>query len=82
MIEEKIIKNNGEILTKRYLRGKLLGKGAFAKCYEVTESNSKKVFAAKIINKNNLEKNKARQKVGFILRCFYIIIFPFKIVDF
>lgn len=62
-IEEKIQKTTGEIIIKRFLRGKLLGKGAFARCYEVTESTTKKVYAAKIISKNILEKNKARQKV-------------------
>jgi hypothetical protein len=34
IIEEKIIKHNGEVLVKKYLKGKFLGKGGFAKCYE------------------------------------------------
>ena len=63
IIEEKIPKPNGEILTKRYLRGKFLGKGGFARCYEITEMHTKKSFAAKIISKTTLVKNKARQKV-------------------
>ena len=36
IIEEKITKPNGEQVVKKYLRGKVLGKGGFAKCYEVT----------------------------------------------
>jgi hypothetical protein len=33
-VDEKVVKFNGDICTKRYLRGKFLGKGGFAKCYE------------------------------------------------
>ena len=43
LIEEKITKSNGEILTRKYIRGKLLGKGGFAKCYEFTNLETKKV---------------------------------------
>lgn len=60
IIEEKISKVNGDIHVKRYARGKLLGKGGFAKCYEVTNLESKKILAAKIIPKNTLTKNRAR----------------------
>jgi ribosome-associated protein YbcJ (S4-like RNA binding protein) len=31
MIEEKIVKVNGEVSTKRYAKGRFLGKGGFAK---------------------------------------------------
>ncbi|KAL4504560.1 hypothetical protein ABPG72_010006 [Tetrahymena utriculariae] len=63
IIEEKISKVNGEMAVKKYLRGKLLGKGGFAKCYEVTNLETKKVIAAKIIPKQTLTKNRARQKL-------------------
>ena len=36
IIEEKINKVNGDYAVKRYAKGKMLGKGGFAKCYEVT----------------------------------------------
>ena len=42
------------------MKGKLLGKGGFAKCYEFTNLETKKVQAAKIIPKNTLTKNRAR----------------------
>ena len=45
---------------KKYLRGKLLGKGGFAKCYEITNIETKKIQAAKIIPKSTLSKNRAR----------------------
>lgn len=36
IIEEKIVKSNGEVSNRRYAKGKFLGKGGFAKCYEFT----------------------------------------------
>lgn len=36
IIEEKIQKSNGEVIIRKYQRGKTLGKGGFAKCYEIT----------------------------------------------
>lgn len=41
----------------------MLGRGGFAKCYEATNLESKKVLAAKIIAKSSLSKSRARQKV-------------------
>lgn len=45
---------------KKYARGRALGKGGFAKCYEVVNLENKKILAAKIIAKNTLTKNRAR----------------------
>jgi len=33
IIEEKITKTNGEVVIKKYSKGKALGRGGFAKCY-------------------------------------------------
>eukprot|EP01017_Pseudomicrothorax_dubius_P045733 TRINITY_DN794_c0_g1_i1.p1 TRINITY_DN794_c0_g1~~TRINITY_DN794_c0_g1_i1.p1 ORF type:complete len:643 (-),score=160.85 TRINITY_DN794_c0_g1_i1:66-1994(-) len=63
IIEEKIAKTSGEFTVKRYMRGKLLGKGGFAKCYEVNNLETKKTSAAKIIVKSSLTKSRARQKL-------------------
>ena len=63
IIEEKISKINGEISVRKYSKGKMLGKGGFAKVFEVTNIESKKSLAGKIIQKNSLTKNRARQKV-------------------
>jgi polo-like kinase 1 len=60
IIEEKNSKSNGETIIRKYVRGKLLGKGGFAKCYEITNIENKKTQAAKIIPKNSLGKNRAR----------------------
>jgi polo-like kinase 1 len=60
IIEEKIQKANSETVIKKYMRGRMLGKGGFAKCYEVTNLESKRILAAKIIPKQTLTKNRAR----------------------
>jgi len=36
IVEERITKPNGETQIRRYIKGKFLGKGGFAKCYEFT----------------------------------------------
>ena len=43
IVEEKIMKYNGEFQIKKYLKGKFLGKGGFAKCYEFTNQETKLV---------------------------------------
>lgn len=48
---------------KKYVKGKFLGKGGFAKCYEMKCLNNKKIYAAKIVSKSNLSKTSAKQKV-------------------
>lgn len=63
IIEEKITKTNGEVVVRKYSRGKALGRGGFAKCYEVTNLETKRVSAAKIIAKSSLNRSRAKQKV-------------------
>lgn len=60
MIEEKVVRFNGDICIKRYIRGKFLGKGGFAKCYEFTNQETKRISAAKIIDKTTLTKSRAK----------------------
>ena len=65
IIEEKRKKVNGEGYTlHRYLRGRLLGKGGFAKVYLCTALDTNKAYAIKIVPKANLVKARARQKVS------------------
>lgn len=47
-----------------YIRGRLLGKGGFAKCYELLDLNTNKVYAGKIISKQRLTKPHQRQKIA------------------
>ena len=64
IIEEKRKKVNGDGYTlHRYLRGRMLGKGGFAKVYLCTALDTNKAYAIKIVPKANLVKARARQKV-------------------
>ena len=63
VVEEKIIKVTGDVQTRKYFKGRLLGKGGFAKCYEFTCSENKKIFAAKVVAKSGLVKSRAKQKL-------------------
>ncbi|BFY99869.1 hypothetical protein BsWGS_02909 [Bradybaena similaris] len=46
-----------------YLRGRLLGKGGFARCYEILNLNTNKVCAGKIISKTRISKPHQKQKI-------------------
>jgi polo-like kinase 1 len=73
IFEEKISMVNGEVAIKKYARGKALGKlgkGGVGKYYEITNLETKQLFTAKIIDKNTLNKNRARLRV---LSCISII---------
>ncbi|EGR31741.1 protein kinase domain protein [Ichthyophthirius multifiliis] len=63
IIEEKVLKQNSEAIIKKYMRGRFLGKGGFAKCYEATSLETKRTCAIKIIPKSILTKNRAKQKL-------------------
>jgi polo-like kinase 1 len=63
IVEEKVTKVNGDISIRRYSKGKFLGKGGFARCYEFVALNSRKVTAAKIVQKASLTKTRAKQKL-------------------
>jgi len=64
MLEEKRRKANGDGYTiHRYLRGRMLGKGGFAKVYMCTALDTNKNYAVKVVPKANLVKTRARQKV-------------------
>ncbi|XP_053896999.1 serine/threonine-protein kinase PLK1 [Malaclemys terrapin pileata] len=46
------------------MRGRFLGKGGFAKCYEITELESQEVFAGKIVPKSLLVKPHQKEKMS------------------
>ena len=50
-------------MVKKYVKGKFLGKGGFAKCYDFTSLETRKLMAAKIIPKASLTKSRAKQKL-------------------
>jgi len=49
--------------THKYLKGKMLGKGGFAKVYWCQSLDTNKAYAIKIVPKANLVKSRARQKL-------------------
>ena len=50
-------------MIRKYNKGKFLGKGGFAKCYEFTNLETKAIQAAKIVQKASLTKSRAKQKL-------------------
>jgi len=50
-------------LPTRYTKGRFLGKGGFAKCYEVQDMDTKRIYAAKIIAKASISKPRTQAKL-------------------
>ncbi|XP_070566252.1 serine/threonine-protein kinase PLK1-like [Ptychodera flava] len=48
---------------KRYMKGRFLGKGGFAKCYEMTDVDTQQIFACKIVPKALLVKPHQKDKM-------------------
>jgi polo-like kinase 1 len=63
IVEEKVVKVTGDIQIKKYTKGRLLGKGGFARCFEFVSLDSKKIYAAKVVAKSSLVKSRAKQKL-------------------
>ncbi|NWX89987.1 PLK3 kinase, partial [Nothoprocta ornata] len=48
---------------RSYCRGRLLGKGGFARCYEMTDLSSNKTYAVKVIPHSRVAKPHQREKI-------------------
>ena len=59
-IEEHEI-STGAII--KYERGKFLGKGGFAKCYEMKRVDNGRIFAAKVFDKKGLSNGRSKKKL-------------------
>lgn len=68
IVEERRKGEDGQVVSYKYLKGKLLGKGGFAKCYLGTSIPSKEQYALKIVLKSTLSKPKAKQKLQSEIR--------------
>ena len=62
-VEEKIKNPDGTIKIRTYQKGKFLGKGGFAKCYEFICDETQQVYACKVVQKSSLTKSRAKQKL-------------------
>ena len=51
--------NTGAII--KYERGKFLGKGGFAKCYEMKRIDNGRIFAAKVFDKKGLSNGRSKK---------------------
>ena len=60
IVEEKFKQSDGTYGIRKYFKGKFLGKGGFAKCYEFVNSETKYVHASKVIQKSSLLKSRAK----------------------
>ncbi|KAH7934745.1 hypothetical protein HPB52_000035 [Rhipicephalus sanguineus] len=49
---------------REYVRGKFLGKGGFAKCYELTDKTTNVVYAGKVVSKALLLKPHQKEKMA------------------
>uniref|UniRef100_A0A8C4PAF3 Serine/threonine-protein kinase PLK n=1 Tax=Dromaius novaehollandiae TaxID=8790 RepID=A0A8C4PAF3_DRONO len=49
---------------RSYVRGRFLGKGGFARCYELAEAESREVFAGKVVPKSLLVKPHQKEKMS------------------
>ena len=63
IIEETIPVAKGESKRRQYIKGRFLGKGGFAKCYELICKDNNKTFAAKMISKSSIKSERQRQKL-------------------
>ncbi|OAD54850.1 Serine/threonine-protein kinase polo [Eufriesea mexicana] len=50
-------------LAKSYIKGRFFGKGGFAKCYEIRDSKTQRVYAGKIVPKSQITKSNHREKM-------------------
>uniref|UniRef100_A0A7N8WNK3 Serine/threonine-protein kinase PLK n=1 Tax=Mastacembelus armatus TaxID=205130 RepID=A0A7N8WNK3_9TELE len=48
---------------RSYSKGKLLGKGGFARCYEMTDLSNNKMYAVKVIPQSRVSKPHQRDKI-------------------
>jgi serine/threonine protein kinase len=60
-IEERLEKNTDKV--RKYERGKFLGKGGFAKCYEMKCLDTGRIFAAKMFEKRALNNARSKKKL-------------------
>ena len=63
IIEEIIPISKGKTKIRKYKIGRFLGKGGFAKCYELICLDNNKIFAAKMIAKGSLKSERQKQKL-------------------
>jgi hypothetical protein len=59
----QMVSESGRAVTKTYRRGKLLGKGGFARCFVFTDLDTNHDYAGKVVQKSSLTRTRAREKL-------------------
>jgi serine/threonine protein kinase len=67
--------SRGLSVTKRYLKGSLLGKGGFAKCFKITDADTKVDWACKVVQKSSLTKQRHKVKVETLPAPLTVVLF-------
>lgn len=63
-MEELIYDERGKLVaTREFLQGQFMGKGGFARCFVFEQKDTSEIFAAKIIDKENLVKESSQKKL-------------------
>ena len=76
VIEEKITEESGEVKIIKYSKGNFLGKDFLFKLYEFTCSETKKVFAAKVVEKKALVNKRAKTQLIKEIKIFKMLHHP------
>jgi len=63
IVENRRRDAKGNTVVRYYVRGKMIGKGGFAKCFKFTVQGKNKVVAGKVVDKETLQKAKAKAKL-------------------
>ena len=63
VVTERFKDESGETRVRTYVRGRPLGKGGFAVVYSMQDPSTGESFAAKVVAKSTLEKERARMKI-------------------
>lgn len=64
LVEDRRKRSDGSTkVVQRYVKGRLLGKGGFARCFKFTSVETNRVLAGKVVAKSSLTKSRARQKL-------------------
>ena len=63
IIEEKYKNAAGDDFVRKWQKGRVLGKGGFATCYEFKNMDNGVKWACKLVEKKSLTQNKAKAKL-------------------
>ncbi len=63
LVEERVLTENGDLLTRKYQLGRFLGQGAFASCFGLYALDTQQIYAAKVVPKQALQRSSTKQKL-------------------